>query len=243
MTAIAPTVHEGGRATLDRTLLRELLRANRFLGDERAHQFYREVEVAGAHAGSYEIRIATRPDQFLEAFRLRYVSYASNGYLNPAYDFPLDLEYDAHDAHAALFLARNVETGAVHGGARLVIEADGRLPIDSYYSLDPLRARLAGADDRPVLAEFSRLISHPVGQRELNKALVRAVFGFAAEHAVDYIVGAGRVDIRHYYDKWGFRDVEPGLEFDFKDTPSPITPPMRVYPHYMHVSDVRWEHI
>lgn len=225
---------------LTRALLSRLLSSNRFLGSEVARRFRREV--VDPSGDRYTISIANTPDELVEHFRLRYVAYLSHDYLNPGYAFPDELEYDDDDLSAALFNVRNQRTGDLHGVARLAFDIAGHLPMDEYFSLDDLRDRIGYQQDPSlVLTEFSRLISHPVGQRAINKALVRSVFRFAVENDVDYIVGAGRVDIRHYYDKWGFQDVAPGVEIDLRTLDTTLYFPMRLYPHVMHTRNIRWE--
>lgn len=232
----APAVTEG---VLDRILCN-----NRFLESHAARRFRRLVDAgSGPLPGSYEIRVATRVEEILEQLGLRHRSYVSHDYLDPTHTFEGQLEFDRHDVASALFIARNRGTGELHAAARLAFPLEGRLPMEEYYSLEAFRQRI-GYSGGVTLVEFSRLLSHPTGQKELNRALVRTVFEFAVDQGVDYILGAGRCDIRRYYDKWGFRDVEPGLEIDLRGcVDTPLCSPIPVYPHYMHVSEIRWEKI
>ncbi len=229
--------------TLD--VLDRILEENPFNRSVSASQFRRQVQVSSGHCrGAFEIGVATRPEEMLEHFSLRYQSDLSQRYVEPSNPFEQELEYDDHDRSSALFLARGVESGQLNGVARLAFDQAGQLPMDAYWSLDGLRERIGYYEEPDLtMAEFSRLISFPTRQKELNRALIRAVFEFAVEQGVDYIVGAGRCDIRHYYDKWGFREVEPGAQIDPSLLGGVRCSPVPLYPHYMHTSEIRWEKI
>lgn len=226
-------------------VLDRILEDNRFSRSLAASRFRHRVEVSsGRCPGHFEIVVATRAKEMLEHFSLRYRSDLTQRYIGPTNTFENELEYDAHDRSSALFLARSLQSGKLHAVARLAFEENGLLPMDDYWSLEGLRERV-GYHDRggKTLAEFSRLISHPTRQKGLNRALVRAVFRFAIEQGVDYVVGAGRCDIRQYYDTWGFREVDPGAEIDPALLGGTRRCPVPLYAHYMHVSEIRWEAI
>lgn len=225
--------------------LERVLTRNRFIDSPSATDWRREVEVEdGPCPGRYEIAVATSEPEILQHLELRYTAYSLHGYLNPDYSFPDDLEYETHDEDAALFLAREEGTSELRGVARLAYDVGGILPMDTYYSLDRFREEIGYREGGGiVLAEFSRLISHPTGQKALNRALVRSVFEFAVKTGATYVLGCGRCDIRSYYDKWGFHSFDPDLEIDLRQFDCQIQTPMPLYPHYMHVREIRWERI
>ena len=215
--------------------LDDILQKNMFIDSAEAQEFSKKH-------GDFDFGIATKPLDMRDVFTIRFASYRDSGYLNPDFTFESELEFDEHDLTALLFYARNSDTGRLHGTGRLVVDAHGRLPMDDYYPLDTFREQIGYYRGEAKLAEFSRLISHPTGQKELNKALVRFILEFASAH-IDYIVGFGRLDIKQYYDKWGFSDIVPYEPVDVSQSNGPLRPPMKFYPHYMHVSQIQWDKI
>ena len=194
--------------------------------------------IQGESQAEYKYSLATSAKDMLDHFALRYQSYKDSGYLNPAHTFYNNLEFDEHDFNAALFIVRNAQTGKLHGTGRLVFDT-GQLPLEEYCSLQEYRQSV-GKDSK--LAEFSRLISYPVHQKELNRKLVKFILEFAAQHAT-HIVGFGRFDIKHYYERWGFNDLTTPVEtFDLSQSGGALVPPMLFYPHAMKVDEIRWEY-
>lgn len=231
--------------TATSALLDRVLAENPFLATPTARRSKRLVEVGdGPFPGAYEIGVAATEDEAIEHFALRFEAYDSHGYFNPDYEFELPLDHDECDLRAALFSARSLVTGKIHGAARLVLDSEHGLPMDDYLDLGQVRERVAREGGHGVrLAEFSRLISHPTGQRSLNRELVRSVLRFAADHGIEWLVGAGRCDIAHYYERWGFVPAEPRQEVLLTELDIPLQMPMPLYLHYMHVSWIRWENI
>ena len=216
--------------------LEDILAKNIFLGS-------REAQEHTSVKGDFKFGVATTPADMVDVFDIRYRSYKASGYLNPKYPSESQLEFDEHDMNAALFYVRNMDSGSLHCTGRLVFDVNGSLPMDEYYSLDKFRHEIGYYKKNLRLVEFSRLISHPTGQKQLNKELVRFIFQFAVAQGVDYIVGFGRMDIKHYYDKWGFKDIVPYEPIDVRKLDGPLTPPMKFYPHAMSINDIRWDAI
>ena len=224
--------------------LEHILQNNIFIGTDiaRDHRMLYVVD-QGELQGTYEFSLATSWQDMLDHFALRYASYKEHGYYNPAYVHETRFDFDEFDTDAALFIVRNLASGRLHCVARLAFDKDGILPMDSYCSLDQFRSEIGFKPGEMKLIEFSRLISHLTGQKELNRALVRFVFEFAVKQHVDYILGCGRCDIKHYYDKWGFKDIQPYREIDQSNVNYPYRAPMKFYPHYMKPEDIQWHRI
>lgn len=234
------------------SFLDNVLQNNLFLRDLKAREHTAVQHIVdGPCPGTYKYKLATKRQDMLDQFNLRYLSYKEQGYLNPDHPLPDELEYDCHDLNAALFIVRNSQTKQLHGSGRLVIDVSGKLPIDEYYSLDQYRQSIGygqpsgqQAGQQAVrIAEFSRLISRPIGQRAMNRKLVKFILEFAVQAGITHLVGFGRCDIKHYYERWGFKDIEQGVTIDLRTTACQLTPPMQFYPHAMRTDEILWKNI
>lgn len=112
--------------------------------------------------------------------RCRCDVYAEQGFIE-ARDFPAGRERDAYDDHAVSAIATVGPAGAVVGTARLIVAADGPLPIEAApHAVDVGRQGQA--------AEFSRLcVRQEYRHGRAGIGLCRVLFQVAERRGVEVI--------------------------------------------------------
>ena len=159
---------------------------------------------------SLEFRIAASFRELEECFRLRLQAYTDAGYIKQPSVYQDGKEVDEFDAASTHFYARNLETGKLVGYARLIRDSPLGFPMEKQVSLEDFRS-----PDK-TLMEFSRWISYPRGQPDVNWGLYRATVRYGLIQNVTHFVGLAFVRMKHFYESRGFAEIEPYQEVVYK---------------------------
>lgn len=209
----------------------DILKNNIMLNSHLAEKYHTIKKIVFNEVNhNFEFKVATKPDELLEALRLRFLSYSNEGFIDPNY-FSEGLEYDKYDKNAIILFVRNLETNNLHACVRLVLDFGMGLPLEEFVHIDDFRT-----EDK-IISEISRLISLPKGQRAINRGLLAFAYKFALDFRITHLIGFGRLEKLDYYESIGLRKLEPMRIVKYRNIGNGHMPPGEFYVNVINLKE------
>ncbi|MBI5742165.1 MAG: GNAT family N-acetyltransferase [Nitrospirae bacterium] len=137
---------------------------------------------------SFTVNIASEEKELAEIFRLRYKVYCLEWGFEKPDNHPDGLLTDNYDSHALHFAARD-QSHKVVGAMSLILQTDGKFPIEQYCDLDIDVSKLP----REKTAEITRFVVHRDYRRRVEDKYIygpdeerRSIGSFAFEQNYSY---------------------------------------------------------
>ncbi|MBU1668381.1 hypothetical protein KKC13_08160 [bacterium] len=146
---------------------------------------------------SKNLYLATTTRELIEIFRLRSEVYTKIKYDNEFPDMIKGLNFDTYDENSAILYTK--VNDIVTGTCRVIFDSDKKLPIDTHFPLDYLRA------EGKSIVEISRLsVKHDrVGLNQEFKWLTKGVYLITLKNSITKTISAIKDEHFKLYSKFG----------------------------------------